>query len=474
MNEKSNASSSDVAWSTDNIKLRKISTSYTELGSEDDTADEDKHFNDFFNGNNLLTVTTNIESRQASQSTTDKKKYMHNSSLVGLFKSMIQKGFRRGCAKECAVLGAQLLYEHPEECLRRLPIILIEDGTFHAGFPILVWLMVAMSKGFEPPDFLLATCIQIFTEGASCNVRDHAYSSHRHQEDMIDDDDIIFNVTNNDKHTADKANCNSDVAYSFDHLKQLPACGTLIGCIFLRMAYGGMPGDMRMLYSHAIAWTRRFTANRLETHPTRSVGSEVRQLPLDFGYLHDTYTSELNTLGWGRILLSVSSMELVPLKTFSPLVLADKKDLDSTELMWILSYTQKSLKRCENVKGFYESSPIMLNNHMISEGVDFHCDSKLIDFLLQKLQHDKSEKFMKWKQTSGTDIAGALKTTIWQFRSGVNYRSAWIDVLSLEEKHHYIKNRKEVASVKAQYAELWKIICPLIKVYCVQKLSRIC
>jgi hypothetical protein len=37
------------------------------------------------------------------------------------------------------------------ELLRRLPVVVVEDGLLHPGFPVLVWTMLAASKGFRVP-----------------------------------------------------------------------------------------------------------------------------------------------------------------------------------------------------------------------------------------------------------------------------------------------------------------------------------
>jgi hypothetical protein len=44
-------------------------------------------------------------------------------------------------------LAYQLLLQSPDECLRRLPVIVMEDGLAHPRLPFLVWLMIAHTKG---------------------------------------------------------------------------------------------------------------------------------------------------------------------------------------------------------------------------------------------------------------------------------------------------------------------------------------
>lgn len=68
---------------------------------------------------------------------------------VPLLQSAIQKTMRRGLIEPCLSITRQLLRQDPTTCLRRLPIILLEDSMIHAeSFCTLVWLMCAHSKGY--------------------------------------------------------------------------------------------------------------------------------------------------------------------------------------------------------------------------------------------------------------------------------------------------------------------------------------
>ena len=68
---------------------------------------------------------------------------------VPLLQSAIQKTMRRGLIQPCMSITRQLLRQDPTTCLRRLPIILLEDSMIHKeSFCTLVWLMCAHSKGY--------------------------------------------------------------------------------------------------------------------------------------------------------------------------------------------------------------------------------------------------------------------------------------------------------------------------------------
>mmetsp|Transcript_19876 Transcript_19876/g.33452 ORF Transcript_19876/g.33452 Transcript_19876/m.33452 type:complete len:165 (-) Transcript_19876:177-671(-) len=158
-------------------------------------------------------------------------------------------------------------------------------------------------------------------------------------------------------------------------------------------------------------------------------------------------------------------------------------DTSELEWMWVFHYVQKCLRGGAVTKRLYHTSPALLKSHLVAEGVDFHCDSKLVDYLLAMIKDSRSgdsigTEVSKWHKATAekgiaVEITDALKTTIWHFRSAVNHRAAWVEVLSPGERHHYHSNRKHAAVVKAQHAMLWRVICPLVKAYCSQKLTRI-
>lgn len=71
------------------------------------------------------------------------------SYMPSLMKSNLQKAIRRKYIEEAFVTAKHLLYQDPNELLRRLPIIMCEDTQLHAQLFIeIVWLMAAVSKGY--------------------------------------------------------------------------------------------------------------------------------------------------------------------------------------------------------------------------------------------------------------------------------------------------------------------------------------
>ena len=63
-----------------------------------------------------------------------------------------------------ARIASELFRLSPTEILRRLPIICIEDAALHPAFPVLVWLMLADSKGFTLPEWLTQIVVLNITE----------------------------------------------------------------------------------------------------------------------------------------------------------------------------------------------------------------------------------------------------------------------------------------------------------------------
>lgn len=86
-----------------------------------------------------------------------KIKFMKSSSdsyPVPMLKSNIQKTFRQQKIDQCLSTTQQLLRQDAMECLRRIPIILLEDGLLHAeSYSLIIWLMASHAKGYCLTEF---------------------------------------------------------------------------------------------------------------------------------------------------------------------------------------------------------------------------------------------------------------------------------------------------------------------------------
>jgi hypothetical protein len=90
-----------------------------------------------------------------------------------LAKSMLQKAVRRKMTRKAIKLGNKLAQSSVQELFRRVPIICLEDSMLHPGYPILVWLMMAHSKGYKPPLALILVCLCITADIAGSEYRDY-------------------------------------------------------------------------------------------------------------------------------------------------------------------------------------------------------------------------------------------------------------------------------------------------------------
>ena len=61
--------------------------------------------------------------------------------------------------EKAARLAVRMMSSSLTDFLRRLPIICVEDVGLHPEFSCVVWLMVAVSRGYRPPLCLLEFCL---------------------------------------------------------------------------------------------------------------------------------------------------------------------------------------------------------------------------------------------------------------------------------------------------------------------------
>ena len=144
----------------------------------------------------------------------------HNKYNVSILKSNLQKCIRRSKVKKSIKTANYLLNLDPNELLRRLAIIYIEDVILYKYFTNIVWYMAAVSK-----DYLLSA------------------------QDKL----IILNIV---KHLASyqiKENINSNVNLNYSEYfsninsKIYKNNFHSIWSLVLRQKYGGMKGDMNLI-----------------------------------------------------------------------------------------------------------------------------------------------------------------------------------------------------------------------------------
>lgn len=133
-----------------------------------------------------------------------------------ILKSNLQKAVRRGHTKIAINSALAIIQKDPVECLRRLPIICIEDVCLIDSFAIPVWLMMADKE---------------------------------HSIDQLDIDlllNIVYHLCECRSFYDDRMNYTQSYELTHKHLQEYPHKDVLLS-IFYRIQYGGMKGDMRML-----------------------------------------------------------------------------------------------------------------------------------------------------------------------------------------------------------------------------------
>ena len=141
---------------------------------------------------------------------------------IPILKSNLQKTIRRGLDKQAVKTAFTMLCIDPNQLLRRLPIIMIEDVGIHNDFIFLTWIMCASSKKLELPDSLVLRIMSIVSNLCM-------YPKKQEYQKMYNYLDVMKCKLQNftDKH----------------HV--------LLWSLELRRSYGGMKGDMCMINWYA-------------------------------------------------------------------------------------------------------------------------------------------------------------------------------------------------------------------------------
>ena len=369
-----------------------------------------------------------------------------------LLKSMLQKGFRRKEGQKIGKIALALSKLSLLDLLRRLPIILLEDSMLHPSFPILVWLLMACSKGYKPCDMLIAVVLNVLIDCGDCSYKD-----------MIADDsngaDISSSSLMNDEadaisdnNTADKAGNINTTSKSLS-LKQLPHSGsrTILASISLRASFGGMDGDVSMLHSYQDLWYKRLILN----NPVVSSTNDEIIEPLIKIYTHHDYINDLLQRPWGKCLLaayhSIDSNSNSQLLALSREVSLSLPMYHSYQVEW------------NNLN----LSPFKLED-MVLEGIDFHCDKGLIEYLMY-LHQDSLLPLIE----EGCFMEEKLKECIWIFRSSLNKRKLWVP-LTTQETYVTAYDRKlnNALDKKKTMSAVWSVIASSCTTYSKMKAAE--
>lgn len=288
----------------------------------------------------------------------------NNAGTIAILKSMIQKAFRRRRAAEAGRLALYLCRISIDECLRRILIIMIEDGALHIGYPVIVWCMMAQSKGYLLPDVLLSACISIFVEAAHSSISDYPMSS-------VTSPDFSVDMTGSVK--------------------------TLIHSVLFRAAYGGMAHDIVLLVDAANQCMQRY-AEREEVNEK-----------LSHKYLHSDYLGDLQHQPDLEQLLCLRMSPPDDSITLSQLF---------TELYNHLGANLTG----STTEGVFALLTLQLAaSDLIIEGIDHIADRQLVPHIVSRL-HQNAE-FESWRNLQNVeDTPRVVEQCIGTFRSFVNVR----------------------------------------------------
>lgn len=310
---------------------------------------------------------------------------------------------------------------------------------------------------------------------------------------------------------------------------------TLIASLLIRRSYGGMRGDGEMIATSVRQWTKRLSVtspnlNKLTEEDTRYYqiyyeGEDNKKKEgFLFHYTHPSYlssflysgsfsrypadffnsqssidTTKVTHLRWGQQLLAAYHITEEDLEGEDKI----KNELNENYNLFFqnfIAFQTNINKAWQNlIKSFPSSSNSIINpslatlflthperyiikaNHLIIEGVDFHCDWKLLPELVACKKEELNEFFQENKKLfyslfhSKEDlllppielIERMLKYCVWNFRSGVNFHKYW--GLSEEEEEETRQSIIEMMEIKGKTAKLWSKVSTKVNEICSER-----
>lgn len=346
--------SRDVHWSAI-IMMKKVKCINTKMV---DTSYDERHQQKALE----LTMSSSLPYRIENMRLVRK----HSRLSVSQLKSCLQKSIRRRAPFPAVRVAMELADRSWAELIRRLPIIVLEDSTLHPDFGLLVWLMVAESKGYCPCMSLVKRVMQIVFEVASCA-----------RQDATSRDDYI-DKSANDKLPSYLSLKSPTAHLLFNNQPNDNLCKMLIRSILLRAEYGGMKCDVEMLHSFAITWLKRFQSKLVHAD---ALGDLV------------TESKVVHWCDLPRILHKVSHEKSVELIT--------------SDIVCHSGLTKLNF------------------NDLCCAGIDYHCSSIIEYLLTQKDVYSCLSgrlALSKDKEDPQIRMTEQIKFMIWNYSSTINYR----------------------------------------------------
>lgn len=167
----------------------------------------------------------------------------NNLTNLSLLKSHLQKCFRRKLKdlgmKTCVsmvLIEKDNIQEGLFELLRRLTIIMIEDAFLSQSFTILLWFMVAMSKGLYLNQKCVLKILGIAKGMFTLGVRDDEWERITIKENIL-------------------------LPKLLDRKINYTGLEDILWCLQFRKSYGGMTGDLILLDKLTSIWYKRIRRN---------------------------------------------------------------------------------------------------------------------------------------------------------------------------------------------------------------------
>ena len=183
------------------------------------------------NKNHLFYLCGNFREIDMKFKISTEKKYKNK----GFLKSHLQKCIRKGNDYSALPTAKHFIQNNLTDFLRRLPIIMIEDVILHSSFTTLIWVMVAISStSFKIKDYIIEWLLGVVWVLCKIDYKDiEVFEIEEHPNIVLHS---LLNSYND---------------LSIDDV-------SILYSMHLRIAYGGMKCDCRMIKKSIITWERRF------------------------------------------------------------------------------------------------------------------------------------------------------------------------------------------------------------------------
>ena len=283
----------------------------------------------------------------------------------GVTKSAIQKSVRRGKVMNAVKATSYFMGALPEDGLRRLPIVCIEDTVLHPSLPLIVWFMAAHSKGWFIPPEARGVAVRFIAEVAACPYKDR---------DLV----AAIEADEEDHARRDTASGAADplcnLAVATRDLSNESACHVL--ALLVRAKFGGLRGDVGMLRGAAKAWRRRF----LDAEAVRDAGIDWH------ARLREVYTAAAAKAAEA----TGGVTGLPPRGTAPPLAAAAPVDVD-----------------------------VVAERDVPTSAIDFHVSNIVEELMQQDKVRAALLRAVERAPTLGDDLGETLRSCIWTHCSSV-------------------------------------------------------